>query len=165
MAHVRTYRPNVRVGNWREDVTLEEDTLKDFLERKERGELMVQKTGFLKQNILKQLYLTSDHKTFQKCAKKSRLQEVIMEHQANFLSWWKVLHHDPQERLEHEGLPVPANSKVLISHCKTNQALAVVGQHILWTPYGKEYQVTAVVVLTYCSSSNIVYSCRTLYGK
>ncbi|CAB1331744.1 unnamed protein product, partial [Coregonus sp. 'balchen'] len=40
MAHVRTYRPNVRVGNWREDVTLEEDTLKDFLERKERGELM-----------------------------------------------------------------------------------------------------------------------------
>ncbi|XP_031688720.1 cilia- and flagella-associated protein 161 isoform X1 [Oncorhynchus kisutch] len=241
MAHVRTYRPDVRVGNWREDVTLEEDTLKDFLDRKERGELMVQKTGFLKQNILKQvslsvsvggavcfgdvvmlvnvcgdnscsvsiyadltnlgegpcpaiqapcgvsggrslqpctrnafiissvdgsaegeplrynqsfalrttsgfaggLYLTSDHKTFQKCAKKSRLQEVIMEHQANFLSWWKVLHNDPHERLEHEGLPVPANSKVLISHCKTNQALAVLGQHILWTPYGKEYEVTA----------------------
>ncbi|XP_052373149.1 cilia- and flagella-associated protein 161 isoform X1 [Oncorhynchus keta] len=241
MAHVRTYRPDVRVGNWREDVTLEEDTLKDFLDRKERGELMVQKTGFLKQNILKQvslsvsvggavcfgdvvmlvnvcgdnscsvsiyadltnlgegpspaiqapcgvsggrslqpctrnafiissvdgsaegeplrynqsfalrttsgfaggLYLTSDHKTFQKCAKKSRLQEVTLEHQANFLSWWKVQHNDPQERLEHEGLPVPANSKVLISHCKTNQALAVLGQHILWTPYGKEYEVTA----------------------
>ncbi|CDQ89848.1 unnamed protein product [Oncorhynchus mykiss] len=69
MAHVRTYRPDVRVGNWREDVTLEEVSVYD------------------------------------------------------------------------------ANSKVLISHCKTNQALAVLGQHILWTPFGKEYEVTVVVVV------------------
>ncbi|XP_064870656.1 cilia- and flagella-associated protein 161-like [Oncorhynchus nerka] len=37
---------------------LMQDTLKDFLDRKERGELMVQKTGFLKQNILKQVSLS-----------------------------------------------------------------------------------------------------------
>ncbi|XP_019912238.2 cilia- and flagella-associated protein 161 isoform X4 [Esox lucius] len=204
MAHIRTYRPNVRVGNWREDVTLEEDSLKDFLERKERGELTVQKNVFIKQSILEQvhlsasqgviqapcgvsggrdvqpckrnafiissvdgsvegeplhynqsfalrttlgfaggLYLTSDHQNFQKCAKKSRLQEVVMEQQANFLSWWKVLHNDPQDRLENEGLPVNANNKVIILHCKTNQALAVLRQHTLWTPFGKEYELTA----------------------
>ncbi|XP_019912237.2 cilia- and flagella-associated protein 161 isoform X2 [Esox lucius] len=252
MAHIRTYRPNVRVGNWREDVTLEEDSLKDFLERKERGELTVQKNVFIKQSILEQvhlsasqggklcfgdvvmlvnmlsgdtcsvcinadltnlgegpspgtctwasnlgqgpnpviqapcgvsggrdvqpckrnafiissvdgsvegeplhynqsfalrttlgfaggLYLTSDHQNFQK----SRLQEVVMEQQANFLSWWKVLHNDPQDRLENEGLPVNANNKVIILHCKTNQALAVLRQHTLWTPFGKEYELTA----------------------
>ncbi|KAM6960604.1 cilia- and flagella-associated protein 161 [Aplochiton taeniatus] len=241
MAHVRTYRPSVRVGNWNEDVTLEEDLLKDFLERKSKGELSVQKTGYLKQNILKQvdlsvsqasclcfgdvvmlvnvggsgrdgsaisinadvssfgpgpdpviegpcgisagrslkpctrvafvitsvdgsaegealrydqsftlrttsgfaggLYLTSDSRTFQKCAKTSRLQEVNLENQCSFLSWWKVVHFDPQERLEYEGLPVPANTNVLITHCKTNQDLAVLGEHVLWTRYGKEYEV------------------------
>ncbi|XP_046891033.1 cilia- and flagella-associated protein 161 isoform X2 [Hypomesus transpacificus] len=253
MANVRTYGTSVRVGNWREDVTLEEpcvcpqDTLKDFLERKEKGELTVQKTGYLKQNILREvnlsvsrggsvcfgdvvmlvnvggsnrdhcaisinaditslgkgpsaaiqspcgvsggkslqpctriafvihsvdgsaegeplhyeqsftlstttgfaggLYLTSDHKTFQKCAKMSRLQEVNLDQQASFLAWWKIVHFDPQERLEHEGLPVPANTKVLISHCKTNHALAVLGDHILWTPYGREYEVVAQTFL------------------
>uniref|UniRef100_A0A4W5JQG0 Uncharacterized protein n=1 Tax=Hucho hucho TaxID=62062 RepID=A0A4W5JQG0_9TELE len=85
-----------------------------------------------------QLYLTSDHKTFQKCAKKSRLQEVIMEHQANFLSWWKVLHNDPQERLEHEGLPVPVRKK----HTHTQAAL-MRDLFLERTPYGKEYEVTA----------------------
>lgn len=34
-----------------------QDTLKDFLERKEKGELTVQKTGYLKQNILREVRL------------------------------------------------------------------------------------------------------------
>uniref|UniRef100_A0A8C5DTH7 Cilia- and flagella-associated protein 161 n=1 Tax=Gouania willdenowi TaxID=441366 RepID=A0A8C5DTH7_GOUWI len=89
------------------------------------------------------LYLTSDLRSFQKCAKKSRLQEVNLDDGVSFLSWWKVEHVDPQQRLESEGLPVPANMKVVIKHRKTNQALAVLGDHILRTMYGKEYEVKA----------------------
>lgn len=116
------------------------------------------------------------------CAKKSRLQEVNLVDSNSFLSWWKVVHFDPQERLEYEGLSVPvslycglfhcssvvtdhsmqnalffffaflhpfcienfyaiiislfffwqANKKVLVIHCKTNQALAVLGDQVLW---------------------------------
>ncbi|KAG7271063.1 hypothetical protein CRUP_037962 [Coryphaenoides rupestris] len=58
MAHVRSYRPNVRVGNWNEDMHLAEEELRDFLERKERGELAVQKSSFLKENMLRQINLT-----------------------------------------------------------------------------------------------------------
>ncbi|KAG7468113.1 hypothetical protein MATL_G00139310 [Megalops atlanticus] len=255
MAYIRTYNSQVHVGNWIEDVSLQEDALKDFLDRRERGELTTQKIGLLRQNILKkmdlsvstdgwlhfgdvimlvnpgterqnsssslekiprepsaisinanvstttassieapcdvsgamvlepstrtafvvtsvdgsatgevvrynqsfalrttegfagQLYLTSDHKTFQKCAKKSRLQEVNLTDEPSFLTWWQAVYFDPQERLEYEGLPVPVNTKVLVVHCKTNQCLAVLGKYILWTPYGKEYEVTAQTYL------------------
>lgn len=44
-----------------------------------------------------------------KCAKKSRLQEVNLEDDGSFLSWWKIVHFDPQERLEYEGQPVPVS--------------------------------------------------------
>ncbi|XP_070763098.1 cilia- and flagella-associated protein 161 [Enoplosus armatus] len=237
------YRTNVKIGNWNEDLRLEEDAKKEYLEKKERGELAAQKVDFLNQNILRPvnlavtndgrlhfgdvvmlvntggenrkcsavsinadinsltnipspgiqapcgisagggiqactrtafiitsvdgspegstlhfeqsfalkttsgfargLYLTSDLQSFQKCAKKSRLQEVNLDDGGSFLSWWKIVHFDPQERLEYEGQPVPANVKVLIIHCKTNQALAVLGGQVLWTAYGKEYEVTA----------------------
>ncbi|XP_029290159.1 cilia- and flagella-associated protein 161 [Cottoperca gobio] len=240
MAH---YRTNVKIGNWNEDLRLEEDAKKEYLEKKERGELAAQKVDFLKQNILKPvnltvtkdgrlhfgdvvmlvnmggekrersavsinadinsltrilsagilapceviagrgiqactrtafiitsvdgspegstlhfeqrfalktttgfaggLYLTSDLRSFQKCAKKSRLQEVNLEDGGSFLSWWKIVYFDPQERLEYEDQPVPANMSVLVIHCKTNQALAVLGEHVLWTTYGKEYEMTA----------------------
>ncbi|XP_026870922.2 cilia- and flagella-associated protein 161 isoform X1 [Electrophorus electricus] len=250
MANVRTYNRNVRVGNWREDATLEEESLKDFLHRKEKGQLTVQKTGMLRQNILKPvhltvsqdgflrygdtvmlvntegtksdphepctlsiiadlsnvmshsqvntdpylqgpcqvggasslkpcvrnafvitsvdgtsngtvlryeesfalrttagfaggLYLASDLRTFEKCAKLSRQQEVSLVEQHGFFCWWRVVYFDPQERLEHEGYPVQGNTKVLISHCKTNQCLAALANHVLWTPFGKEYEVTA----------------------
>ncbi|XP_005093655.1 cilia- and flagella-associated protein 161 [Aplysia californica] len=44
-AHVRTYNPSVRVGNWNEDIQLEEDTLKDFLERRANGQLLIQRSS------------------------------------------------------------------------------------------------------------------------
>ena len=44
-----------------------------------------------------------------KCAKKSRLQEVNLDGGGSFLSWWKIVHFDPQERLEYEGQPVPVS--------------------------------------------------------
>uniref|UniRef100_A0A1I8GXQ3 Cilia- and flagella-associated protein 161 n=1 Tax=Macrostomum lignano TaxID=282301 RepID=A0A1I8GXQ3_9PLAT len=51
MAHARTYNPSVRVGNWFEDCQLEEDTIKNFLEKKERGELLSQKVGNLYKSV------------------------------------------------------------------------------------------------------------------
>ncbi|XP_059173682.1 cilia- and flagella-associated protein 161-like [Physella acuta] len=48
MAHVRTYNPSVRIGNWIEEVQLEEDKLKDFLERRANGQLLIQRSsGFM----------------------------------------------------------------------------------------------------------------------
>ncbi|CAJ1056813.1 cilia- and flagella-associated protein 161 isoform X1 [Xyrichtys novacula] len=83
------------------------------------------------------LYLMSDRQSFQKC-----IQEVNLDEDCSFLSQWKIVHFDPQERLENEGQPVPANLKVLIKHCKTNQAIAALGDQVLWTTFGKEYEVT-----------------------
>ncbi|XP_005989662.1 cilia- and flagella-associated protein 161 [Latimeria chalumnae] len=248
--YLNTYAPSVRIGNWNEDVSLEEEQLKDFLYKKERGELLVQKKNHLKINLLKktdlsitvdgllhigdvvmlrnpgserlnlnsidppqdqstlvitpdesafscgsslkapcgvsanknlvpsvrsafvitsvdgsppgeilrygqkfafrttegfagQLYLSSDHKSFQKSAKKSRLQEVNLTDHCSYLCFWEIVYFDPQLRLEYEGYPVPANAKVLINHCKTGHCLAVLGKYILWTEFGKEYEVTA----------------------
>ncbi|XP_063052014.1 cilia- and flagella-associated protein 161 [Engraulis encrasicolus] len=255
MKQVRTYSPNVRVGNWLEDIVLKEDMLKEFLEQKDRGELTLQRIGTLRDNILKpvelsvargsvrfgdtvmllnavasgpgpdshqdlhclsiiadikpqtrpqpdnnqslpapcyvsaakslqpcvrnaftidsvdgtvkgeelrygqsfylrttagyagELYLASDAKSFQKCARKSRLQEVSLVEEPSFLCHWTVKLLDPKRRQEQCGTPVPANTKVLISHCKTNQCLALLSNHVLWTPYGKEYEVTAHTLL------------------
>merc|ERR1712136_367242 len=55
---IRTYNPSVRVGNWNEDICLEEDLLKDFLGKKERGELLIQKTNNLLSTILKEVSLS-----------------------------------------------------------------------------------------------------------
>ncbi|KAK1887623.1 Cilia- and flagella-associated protein 161 [Dissostichus eleginoides] len=225
------YRTSVKIGNWNEELRLEEDAKREHLEKKERGELAAQKVDFLKQHILSPVDLTvttdgrlhfgdvvmlvnmggeerdcsalsinADVNSFNKiptpgiispcgvvagrgiqacprtafiitsvdgspegstlhfdqsfalkttsgfargCAKKSRLQEVNLEDGSSFLSWWKIVHFDPQERLEYEGQPVPANMSVLIIHCKTNQALAVLGDHVIWNTYGKEYEMTA----------------------
>ncbi|KAK7116475.1 cilia- and flagella-associated protein 161-like [Littorina saxatilis] len=55
---VRTYNPSVRVGNWNEDIQLEEDTLKNFLERREKGELLIQKTHSLNSTMGQKLELS-----------------------------------------------------------------------------------------------------------
>lgn len=248
---VRTYNPSVRVGNWNEDIQLEEDTLKDFLERRERGELLIQKTHNLLQNVLQRvdlstsrdgfvhfgdvcmimnkgaedrtkyfsgvdprddsvlsinmseskaheakavegpcgvsgsrahlepcirntfvitsidgtpneeplrynqpfhlcttpgkggsLLLCSDRTTFNKSAKKSRHQEITLVNEASYLTQWKVVHFNPQLRMEYEGMPVPANEKVIIAHCKTNNAICVEQAFCVKTPFGREYEMT-----------------------
>ncbi|XP_038124696.1 cilia- and flagella-associated protein 161 [Cyprinodon tularosa] len=242
MSYKRINRPRAKTGNWNEDMLIEEEAMREYFEKKEKGELLVQRVDFLKENILRPvdlsvsndgqlhfgdtvmlvniggekrqfsslsinadinsvtktpspgiktpcgvsaggeikpcirtafiitsvdgspegstlcfdqffalrttggfargLYLTSDLQGFQKYAKKSGFQEVYLDDSTSFLSWWKIVHFDPQERLEYEGQPVPANEKVLIIHCKTNQALAFLGDQLLWTADGKEYEVT-----------------------
>eukprot|EP00731_Ephydatia_muelleri_P016538 Em0009g962a len=56
---VRTYSPSVRVGNWNEDLCLEEEQLKDFLEKQEKGELLIQKTHNLLKTILRKIELSN----------------------------------------------------------------------------------------------------------
>ncbi|XP_048829728.1 cilia- and flagella-associated protein 161 isoform X2 [Brienomyrus brachyistius] len=101
----------------------------------------------LKDAFAGELYLASDQRTFLRCARGSCLQEVSLTSHPSFLTCWQVVCLDPQERMENEGLPVPVNKKVLITHCKTNQCLAVLGNYVLWTAYGKEYEVVAQTFL------------------
>ncbi|XP_062998406.1 cilia- and flagella-associated protein 161 [Elgaria multicarinata webbii] len=58
----RDYSPGVLIGNWNEDVSLEEDCLKDFLYRRERGELLIQRSKKLKETLYKkeQLSISKD---------------------------------------------------------------------------------------------------------
>ncbi|XP_015260877.1 PREDICTED: uncharacterized protein C15orf26 homolog [Gekko japonicus] len=245
----RAYSPGVLIANWNEDVYLEEDLLKDFLFRRERGELLIQRSKKLKENLYKKeqlsiskdgflhfgdtvmmvspdnkkspmenlpcesgnlslavtpeemavhaldalpspcglsairgtapmgrntfqllsiegtsmgepirfgqnfglgttggfrdrmLFLVSDHKMFQNMAKKSLLQAVFLTDELSYLASWQATYLDPQLRLEYEGLPVPANTKILITHCHTNQALAVPRNVWIRTYFGKEYEV------------------------
>eukprot|EP00112_Aurelia_sp_Birch-Aquarium-sp1_P001018 Seg11.2 transcript_id=Seg11.2/GoldUCD/mRNA.D3Y31 product="Cilia- and flagella-associated protein 161" protein_id=Seg11.2/GoldUCD/D3Y31 len=237
MSGISTYNPSVRVGNWSEDLYLEEHLLKDFLEKKENGELLIDKThslitkiqkkvditcsndGYLRFGDLVCLYnpeldavlsvhmsdsklheakciegpcgvsaskrlqpnarnvyvitscddskvgdhllmgqpfflstlpgiggelkLQSDTFAFTKCAKKSRLQEVQLKNEASYPAKWQILYFDPRERMETEGLPVQANQKILINHCKTNQRLAVLPQFNFRTAFGREFEVAA----------------------
>ncbi|XP_048224864.1 cilia- and flagella-associated protein 161 [Perognathus longimembris pacificus] len=56
------YGPRVRMGNWNEDVYLEEEIMKDFLEKRDQGKLLIQKNRKLKKNLLRpmQLSITED---------------------------------------------------------------------------------------------------------
>lgn len=249
---VRTYNPSVRVGNWNEDIQLEEDTLKDFLKRREQGQLQYQKRTKLEQIIFKKidlsisrdgfvhfgdrvnircpaaldktkysahtdpreccqiavlpqinkiltsqkfeapcsvsgaldvtpnlrstfiikskdgsrdgdplrygqvfylctldgeggnLYLKSDRMTLDKSTTKSRHQEVCLVSEPSYLTEWKILHQKPKLRFEYEGVPVPANDKIIFNHIKTNQDLCVEEAVCARTPFGnREYEITA----------------------
>lgn len=249
---VRTYNPSVRVGNWSEDICLEEDTVKDFLEKKSQGKLAIQQSSNLRGMILKptelsltldgflhygdrvmlrneadvnqtrtqpgveprqantlavnmsgmkmnqsvqlegtcdvsgsriltpcarntfvilpvepgipegtvltygqhfclctlpgiggELKLKTDIANFQQSAKKTRKQLVNFEACSTYLIHWRILSYDPQLRMELEGLPVPANQKIIFNHCKTNQDLCVVSNATVRTAFGREYEIIA----------------------
>ncbi|NXW65724.1 CF161 protein, partial [Eurystomus gularis] len=86
-------------------------------------------------------YLASDHKSFTRFAKKSYLQQVFLTDQLSYLTCWRANFLDPQLRLEYEGFPVPANSKIIITHCHTNQSLAVPRNFWTRSYFGREYEV------------------------
>lgn len=56
---VRTYNPQVRVGNWNEDLCLREDEIKDFLDKKEAGLLTIDVSHNLIERNLKPVALSS----------------------------------------------------------------------------------------------------------
>ncbi|XP_006768037.1 PREDICTED: uncharacterized protein C15orf26 homolog [Myotis davidii] len=87
------------------------------------------------------LYLSSDLRTLLRSAKMSWLQEVFLTDEDSFLNCWQAAHPDPELRLEWEGLPVLANTRVLINHCHTNRGLAVHRYLFLRTYFGKEAEV------------------------
>ncbi|XP_061227084.1 cilia- and flagella-associated protein 161 [Neopsephotus bourkii] len=243
-----TYRPGVLIGNWNEDSCLGEDLLRDFLHKRERGELLTQRINRLQDNLLRKIhlsvskdgfvhfgdtvmllnsddkpsvenpcgvcgtltlainldelsifsplplqtlhgvsaiksvapvgrntfcilsvdgsalgepikygqafglgttggfssqmmYLASDHKSFVRFAKKSYLQPVFLTDELSYLTHWQAAFLDPQLRLEHEGFPVPANSKIIITHCQTNRSLAVPRNFWTRSYFGREYEV------------------------
>lgn len=237
----RPYCPGVRVGNWFEDIALEEDIVKDYLDKRERGELFSQKSAvitdvtqqkvelsvsrdgkvrfgdvlmvvnpqtpdckrcthalcftlsegavynakdsvcadtldvvassitltptarsafvikscdgshngdllrynqpFYISSLDGQKYLTSDRATFGLAAQKSRHNKVWFGEQPNHLAEWRILPFDPQFRMELEYTPVPANSKVIFNHVKTNQNLCL-EKFTLNTHFGKEREVS-----------------------
>ncbi|XP_005051922.1 PREDICTED: cilia- and flagella-associated protein 161 [Ficedula albicollis] len=89
----------------------------------------------------KLFYLASDHKTFKNFAKKSRLQKVFLTAEVSYLAVWQAKSLDPQLRLEHEGFPVPADTKIIITHCYTNRNLAVPRTFCVWSYFGREFEV------------------------
>ena len=56
------YNPNVRVGNWNEEICFEEDILKDFLEKQESGSLLIQRTQALMNTLLEKVELGKEGK-------------------------------------------------------------------------------------------------------
>ncbi|CAH7346357.1 Cfap161 [Phodopus roborovskii] len=52
------YGPGVRMGNWNEDVYLEEERMRDFLEKREKGELLIQRNRRVKKNLLRPMELS-----------------------------------------------------------------------------------------------------------
>nr|XP_008273512.1 cilia- and flagella-associated protein 161 isoform X2 [Oryctolagus cuniculus] len=52
------YGPRVRMGNWNEDVYLEEERMKDFLEKRAKGQLLIQRNRRLKRNLLRPMQLS-----------------------------------------------------------------------------------------------------------
>ncbi|KAF6076974.1 cilia and flagella associated protein 161 [Phyllostomus discolor] len=53
-----SYGPGVRVGNWNEDVYLEEELMKDFLEKRDKGQLLIQRSIRLKESLLRPMQLS-----------------------------------------------------------------------------------------------------------
>merc|ERR1712071_97374 len=267
-AATRTYNPNVRVGNWNEEICLEDDMLKDFLEKQEAGTLLIQRTQSLMQTLLQKTELKEDcdvtvgdnvmlinpgrsglvtdgDKQMQNLPQKLRngrsmsvnvdewpvgglqtlvqqpmalagasntdhpcvrntfkiiskskaagqsltygdkfvLQSVLGEGEINknlfvftdrlrlgqsvaanrkisgvaplqlvsyeldekipYGAFWTVECFDPLLRMDHEGLPVPKNSPILLKHCSTGQHLAVLDDSSFRTPFGSEQSVGA----------------------
>jgi len=256
MEQKKSYNSSVRVGNWFEDTCLEEGLLRDFIGKKERGELYIQKIQNILDTILKptelsvtqdgfihfgdkvmiinpgqepsetpltqlepprlahslsinaeeytlfndsfitspcevsaskllnpckrntfvvtsvdgslegdklcfgqpfalstlpgytgNMKLWSDHIHFNQKSKKSKSQLVRLLEDVSYLSVWNVLTLNHNQRLECEGLPVPANSKLVLHHCKTGQKLALMDQFKLRTPFGQDFEVSAQTTL------------------
>ncbi|XP_077774995.1 cilia- and flagella-associated protein 161 isoform X2 [Podarcis muralis] len=191
----RQYSPGVLVGNWNEDVCLEEELLKDFLCKRERGELLIQKSKKLKENLYKkeQLSISTDgfihfgdtvmvvspdnNKSPDKeptmsgnlsLAVNPKETDILLENELKapcdmsaissvtpigrnafrILSIEGECMGEPLRFGQNFGLGASggfpekmANTKILIVHSHTNQALAV--PRIFWirTYFGKEFEV------------------------
>ncbi|XP_022367016.1 cilia- and flagella-associated protein 161 [Enhydra lutris kenyoni] len=67
------YGPGVRMGNWNEDIYLEEERMKDFLEKREKGQLLIQRNRRLKENLLRPMQLSITEDGYLRCGDKVML--------------------------------------------------------------------------------------------
>lgn len=70
------------------------------------------------------------------CSKYSRNQEATFSSVPGQYTLWKVLHVNPQERLESNGEPVPINTAIVLSHVCTSSMLAATKD-----PYMNDFQI------------------------
>ncbi|XP_044914659.1 cilia- and flagella-associated protein 161 isoform X2 [Felis catus] len=67
------YGPGVRMGNWNEDIYLEEELMKDFLEKRDKGQLLIQRNRRLKENLLRPMQLSVSEDGYVRCGDKVML--------------------------------------------------------------------------------------------
>ncbi|KAI5764896.1 CFAP161-like protein [Gulo gulo luscus] len=67
------YGPGVRPGGWEEDICLEEERVKDFLEKREKGQLLIQRNRRLKENLLRPMQLSVTEDGYLRCGDKVML--------------------------------------------------------------------------------------------
>ncbi|XP_047702787.1 cilia- and flagella-associated protein 161 isoform X2 [Prionailurus viverrinus] len=67
------YGPGVRMGNWNEDIYLEEELMKDFLEKRAKGQLLIQRNRRLKENLLRPMQLSVSEDGYVRCGDKVML--------------------------------------------------------------------------------------------
>ncbi|XP_040349412.1 cilia- and flagella-associated protein 161 [Herpailurus yagouaroundi] len=67
------YGPGVRMGNWNEDIYLEEELMKDFLEKRGKGQLLIQRNRRLKENLLRPTQLSVSEDGYVHCGDKVML--------------------------------------------------------------------------------------------
>ena len=213
------------IANWFEDRVLQEDKIKDYLEKRERGELVSQKNELVADFLMNKATLASNPDGFIKfgdavmivnphhedqlaltyagdqCGafpsdgpqlrnsfivfstdgskagdrlrygqpfaiathsdigdrpnfmesdyggllntKKSRTQPIGFTEVACYGATWKIQCFDPLLRMETEGMPVPKNSPIIITHNKTNNNLSYLPAIKVTTPMGQGLEITA----------------------
>lgn len=105
------------------------------------------------------LYLHSYSHTPTVCSKYSRAQEATFGTVPEQYTLWKIMHVNPQARLETDGEPVPINTAVVIVHVCTNSLLAASK-----VPYANDFQIehgdSEMCVKTYAAISKANYGTR-----
>jgi len=232
---VRTYNPSVRVGNWQEDVALQEESLKEFQRKQANGELLInvadavlsaavsshsisksedgfvhfgdsvvlvnpetsrslayavssftkpsevlsatasRETHALQRNVLtiassgsslepgailcygshfslvakdpfgKERSLRSERMSLHSGASllsgKQAVSFVDSGDKKSHNDMWQVVCYDPQQRLETDGTPVPANTPLILRHVASNINLALLSDFAVRSQLGLEPEI------------------------
>jgi hypothetical protein len=105
------------------------------------------------------VYMHSYPHTPTVCSKYTRAQEATFGSVPEQYTLWKVMHVNPQARLETDGEPVPINTAVVLVHVCTNSLLAASK-----APYANDFQIehgdSEMCVKTYAAISKANYGTR-----
>ncbi|KAL9654330.1 hypothetical protein ABK040_010360 [Willaertia magna] len=97
------------------------------------------------------LYLKSEKQTLTNFAignsSANKSQEVSVDQQNTYDSYWKCQHLDIEYRVEFEGEKVEANKEIILTHCSSNQNLASHKQQTILNDFGKEYELFCKTLL------------------